>query len=427
MSLPAWQGKAAASWEAFIPRETARTGKAPGAFNRAASAMLRYQAAFASARAEIEAAISDAAKAEQSTSTARQHHHEATLKAAAAEPGTPEAIVAPFKDPGATRLADAQTRAETALASFTRTGDEVAGEIRSAAGQTSDEQPGIEWWDQILQFTGQFVQGMLLQGWDTVVGVWDMLPIKYMFDDWFGGGKPWWEQYFGDLWGGIIDSVVQDPWGAVKATWDGLIAADHWGGYAGEGTGRVTTNILLLLGGGAGIAKVLKGLKGLDGLGEARTLAALRAAEALEKVPGVSVSGEKVLVNGVSKMTTSEWAAIREASVHNVDAPNVTLGKWDSADISNSYTSKAQAAGNEYFDLGADWDAIAGKYGLSDDDMFDLFNRPFLDDVIADGKTIHFTDNPANDLRTLGFEYEYLRSHGYKLNLETMTAKKGRQ
>ncbi|MHA3684154.1 hypothetical protein ACXR2W_11300 [Leucobacter sp. HY1908] len=47
---------------------------APVAFNRAAAAMLRYKGAFRAARAEAQAAINDAAAAEQATAKAKLEH-----------------------------------------------------------------------------------------------------------------------------------------------------------------------------------------------------------------------------------------------------------------------------------------------------------------------------------------------------------------
>lgn len=112
----------------------------------------------------------------------------------------------------------------------------------------------------------QRLEGILLQAGDTIAGSWDMLPIKYIWEQLFSGGKAWNEAYFGDLWGGLISSVAADPGGAAAAVWGDFIAADHWGGYAGDGAGRVTANVLMLLAGGTGALKALKGLKDLKGL-----------------------------------------------------------------------------------------------------------------------------------------------------------------
>lgn len=295
MSLPSWRGHAASSWEAFTPREAARTGMAPPAFNRVASALMRYDGAFRAARAEAQAAINDAAAAERATANAHQEHRTAVGIAALAKPGTPESVVDPFTDPGAIPLSNANSRYETARATLQQVGDEVAAEIRAAAGTTSGEAPGIEWWDQILQGPGRFVEGFLLQTVDTIAGVWEMLPIQYIWDDIVNDGDDWWEQYFVELWGGIIDSIVTDPAGAANAMWGEFIAADHWDEYAGEGVGRVTFNIASLAAAGFGALKLLKGLKTAD---SASTLTA-----PLKNSKGVAVEGDRIQVDGVNGLS----------------------------------------------------------------------------------------------------------------------------
>nr|WP_198169848.1 TNT domain-containing protein [Agromyces laixinhei] len=237
---------------------------APPAFNRVATALMRYNSAFHAARAEAQAAINDAAAAERSTANAHQEHHAAVRIAALATPGTPESIVDTFTDPGAIALANANSRLGTAQATFMQVGDEVAAEIRAAAGTTSDEAPEIEWWEQVGMSVPTWFEGLFLQAGDTVVGIWEMLPVQYIWDDLVNNGDDWWEQYFVDLWGGIIDSIVADPAGAANAMWGEFIAADHWDGYVGEGAGRVTFNVASLAVGGLGALKLLKGLKGLS-------------------------------------------------------------------------------------------------------------------------------------------------------------------
>ena len=82
------------------------------------------------------------------------------------------------------------------------------------------------------------------------------------------------------------------------------------------------------------------------------------------------------------------------------------LGKYDDGGAS-SYIKKAGKE-FEYFDLGKDWDIIKMKYNLTDDEIFELFNKPFLDKGINKGKTFYFSHNPLNDVGTLGKEYRYL-------------------
>ena len=96
------------------------------------------------------------------------------------------------------------------------------------------------------------------------------------------------------------------------------------------------------------------------------------------------------------------------------------LGKYDNNSPSN-YINQAKNNGYSYFDMGDDFTAIEKQYGYTDNDMFDLFNKPFLDDAIAQGKTFHFSHNPVNDKGALGKEFEYLIEHGYSWDESSMT------
>lgn len=100
-------------------------------------------------------------------------------------------------------------------------------------------------------------------------------------------------------------------------------------------------------------------------------------------------------------------------SQHNMNSNKVMLGKYDGG----SATSYITKAGKEYsyFDVGGDWQAIMDRQGLTEQQMFDTYNKPFLDDAIRVGKTIHFSHNPNNYRdSTLGNEWEYLKSrYGY--------------
>ena len=104
--------------------------------------------------------------------------------------------------------------------------------------------------------------------------------------------------------------------------------------------------------------------------------------------------------------------------------PEATLGKWKGADDPSSYTNQAIKAGNRYFDLGDEWGHITERYGLSDNDMFNLLNRPFLDEIIREGKPIRFTHDPENSAGYLRQELEYVEGHGYMYDRNSMTARK---
>jgi hypothetical protein len=107
-------------------------------------------------------------------------------------------------------------------------------------------------------------------------------------------------------------------------------------------------------------------------------------------------------------------------SLHNVDADSIMLGKFNKGAPGN-YIEKA-GTDHTYFSLGADWDTIKAAHGLTDDDMFNLFNTRFLQDGIDEGKTFHFSDDPRKSEGFLGAEFDFLKSHGYKFDPSTMTA-----
>ncbi|HLR78443.1 MAG TPA: hypothetical protein VK062_05260, partial [Burkholderiaceae bacterium] len=56
------------------------------------------------------------------------------------------------------------------------------------------------------------------------------------------------------------------------------------------------------------------------------------------------------------------------------------------------------------------------KYKLTDDQMFQLFNKPALDRAVSEGKVIKFTHNPEDfPDSSLDREWDYLKdNYGYK-------------
>ena len=54
--------------------------------------------------------------------------------------------------------------------------------------------------------------------------------------------------------------------------------------------------------------------------------------------------------------------------------------------------------------------------------MFELFNKPAIDDAILSGKTIRFSQDPVGDLKMLGQELEYIQLQGYIYDPISMTA-----
>ncbi|WP_051973761.1 hypothetical protein, partial [Cryobacterium sp. MLB-32] len=121
---------------------------------------------------------------------------------------------------------------------------------------------------------------------------------------------------------------------------------------------------------------------------------------------------------------TIDYVAYQEtlaASVHNADAAEVMLGKWDDGAPTN-YVSKAEEGGYEYFSLGDQWGPIMKAQDLDMADMFASYNAPFLDDAIAQGKTFHFSHDPIGDTKSLHKEFEYMQGRGYRYDPDSMTA-----
>ena len=62
-------------------------------------------------------------------------------------------------------------------------------------------------------------------------------------------------------------------------------------------------------------------------------------------------------------------------------------GKYFDGTIeSGSYIARAELTGDTYFSLGTQWNDITQAYGLSDKEMFNLFNTRALDDAVMQGK-----------------------------------------
>jgi len=125
--------------------------------------------------------------------------------------------------------------------------------------------------------------------------------------------------------------------------------------------------------------------------------------------PDIEVYGGKV----AGKIPTADYVSIRKASVLNPDSGALTLGSYDGGGAT-SYITKAN--GSSYFDVGKNWNGIKQAYKLNETDMFNLFNKPALDDAIKANKTIRFSHDPreVESWRSLHKEWEYIKQ---KLNL----------
>ena len=131
----------------------------------------------------------------------------------------------------------------------------------------------------------------------------------------------------------------------------------------------------------------------------------------------------------IKNMPLEEYEMYRTKSVINPDSDTMTLGKYEptirpdgtqdwSTPGPNSYISKA--GDTTYFSLGDDWNKLTEAYHLDSrgEQMFEAFNKPALDDAVAQGKTIRFSHNPElpqYEDSAIRWEWDYLREqHGYK-------------
>jgi hypothetical protein len=174
--------------------------------------------------------------------------------------------------------------------------------------------------------------------------------------------------------------------------------------------------------------RLFKIFKGADNIEEA-----VDAGKIVKEIHVLVIDDLKVIEGKVlGKVPLADFVAIRKASIHNPNAETIMLGKYTptiengvpnwSKPGPDSYIAKAETS-STYFDLGSDWDKIKTTYGLSNDDMFDLFNKPFLEDGISQRKVLKFSHNPVGDTGYLGKELQYLESRGYIFDAATMTAR----
>ena len=136
----------------------------------------------------------------------------------------------------------------------------------------------------------------------------------------------------------------------------------------------------------------------------------------------------KSTTSPIKNMPLEEYEMYRTKSVINPDSDTMTLGKYEptirpdgtqdwSTPGPNSYISKA--GDTTYFSLGDDWDKITVEYGLDAEgkEMFKYFNKPALDDAVAQGKTIRFSHDPKLEKykkSALRWEWDYLHEqYGY--------------
>jgi len=112
-----------------------------------------------------------------------------------------------------------------------------------------------------------------------------------------------------------------------------------------------------------------------------------------------NIDGDQYLCreNGDIVMSMDEHMALRESSVHNADSDTLVLGKYHeegSPDADKSYDKIAEAEGKSYFQMEKGAFDDLKEAGLSDSEIYDLYNKPAIEEAIEDGKTIEFTGDP---------------------------------
>jgi hypothetical protein len=133
--------------------------------------------------------------------------------------------------------------------------------------------------------------------------------------------------------------------------------------------------------------------------------AAEEAAEDAAKnlIDGIEIIDDKV----GGKIPVDEYKDLRTLSFKNANSDSITLGKYTEGE--DSYIKRA-GKNSSYFDLGEQWGKIKSKYGLTNEEMFNYFNRPVLDDAIAGKKMIKFSHDPRGAKGFLGSEWNYIKN-----------------
>ena len=205
-----------------------------------------------------------------------------------------------------------------------------------------------------------------------------------------------------------------------------------WGTVGGLATGQVAYHGTKLLGGNEETAQLMNLFGNLVG--------GYSAAKAVENfslngktVPKVSpekvqIQEPELMKSPIKKMSDEVYTEIRKMSIKNPESDTMTLGKYEptirpdgkedyGTPGAGSYNVLAEADGSSYFDMDNLWNETQEKFNLNNRQMFDAFNKPALDDAVAQGKTIRFSHDPTLDKyknSALRWEWDYLHEqYGY--------------
>ena len=219
----------------------------------------------------------------------------------------------------------------------------------------------------------------------------------------------------------VTASAIMIPIGQTQSVVKGLtqFALGEAGAYT---AGQVAYHGTKLLGGSEEDAQTANFIGNIVG-GYATSSAASKFS--LNKVKNPQA---KSTTSPIKNMPLEEYEMYRTKSVINPDSDTMTLGKYEptirpdgtpdwSTPGPNSYISKA--GDTTYFSLGDDWNKLTEAYHLDSggEQMFEAFNKPALDDAVAQGKTIRFSHDPElpqYEDSAIRWEWDYLQEqHGY--------------
>ena len=220
----------------------------------------------------------------------------------------------------------------------------------------------------------------------------------------------------------VTASAIMIPIGQTQSVVKGLtqFAIGEVGAYT---AGQVAYHGTKLLGGSEEDAQTANFIGNIVG---GYAVASAASKFSLNKV---ETPQAKPTTSPIKNMPLEEYEMYRTKSVINPDSDTMTLGKYEptirpdgtqdwSTPGPNSYISKA--GDTTYFSLGDDWNKLTEVYHLDSrgEQMFEAFNKPALDDAVAQGKTIRFSHDPRLKIyekSALRWEWDYLRAqHGYK-------------
>ncbi|MFZ4893567.1 putative T7SS-secreted protein [Plantibacter sp. Mn2098] len=256
-----WTGPAADDFRTEFSGMPQAWVDASAAMARAHTTLDDYRSAFNRCRATVDEAIGRWKQGEWLTEQAMVDHQAQHQCAVDANPAAFIGAIIPVLpfDPGARARAEAEADLESARRYLVVAGDDAAEAIRAWAA-SAPEQPFWEgFWDvagKVAVFPGEFVEGFLLSGWDTLAGVWEFSPVSHLIRLVAEGPAAEWEhlQEVGSGFAATAGALASDPFGTAGAIVDELFGLYDWSEHPGRVVGRFAFSGAGLLAGGGGLA-----------------------------------------------------------------------------------------------------------------------------------------------------------------------------